>query len=236
MALTQPSSSQSANVGKMARDNPFLEIYQRLFAHFGPQSWWPGDTAIEIVVGAILTQNTNWTNVSKAITNLKNADLLNFASLDELDVTLLAELIRPSGYYNMKAVRLKNFFRMVRERYEGELDLLLGDSMRSARENLLSVRGIGPETADSILLYAGNHPVFVIDAYTYRIFLRHFLLSETSDYHEVQETFTDNLPQDVQLFNEYHALIVHLGKHFCKKTKPLCENCPLQDFPHQTDV
>ena len=212
-----------------------FEIYQRLLEHFGPQSWWPGETAIEIVVGAILTQNTNWSNVTKAIDRLRNNALLDFAALEELDPLVLAEYIRPSGYYNIKAVRLKNFLRMVRERYEGELDLLLGDSTQSARENLLSVRGIGPETADSILLYAGNHPVFVVDAYTYRIFFRHFLLSEPTEYHEVQEAFTDNLPQDVQLFNEYHALIVQLGKHFCKKSNPLCANCPLQDFPHQTD-
>ena len=212
-----------------------FEIYQRLLEHFGPQSWWPGETAIEIVVGAILTQNTNWSNVTKAIDRLRNNALLDFAALEELDPLVLAEYIRPSGYYNIKAVRLKNFLRMVRERYEGELDLLLGDSTQSARENLLSVRGIGPETADSILLYAGNHPVFVVDAYTYRIFFRHFLLSGPTEYHEVQEAFTDNLPQDVQLFNEYHALIVQLGKHFCKKSNPLCANCPLQDFPHQTD-
>ena len=212
-----------------------FEIYQRLLEHFGPQSWWPGETPIEIVVGAILTQNTNWSNVTKAIDRLRNDALLDFTALEELDPLVLAEYIRPSGYYNIKAVRLKNFLRMVRERYEGELDLLLGDSTQSARENLLSVRGIGPETADSILLYAGNHPVFVVDAYTYRIFFRHFLLSEPTEYHEVQEAFTDNLPQDVQLFNEYHALIVQLGKHFCKKSNPLCANCPLQDFPHQTD-
>lgn len=213
-----------------------FEIYQRLLEHFGPQSWWPGETPIEIVVGAILTQNTNWSNVTKAIDRLRNDALLDFTALEELDPLVLAEYIRPSGYYNIKAVRLKNFLRMVRERYEGELDLLLGDSTQSARENLLSVRGIGPETADSILLYAGNHPVFVVDAYTYRIFFRHFLLSGPTEYHEVQEAFTDNLPQDVQLFNEYHALIVQLGKHFCKKSNPLCANCPLQDFPHQTDV
>jgi endonuclease III related protein len=208
------------------------EIYDLLLDHFGPQSWWPGDSAIEMVVGAVLTQNTNWSNVTKAIANLREREVLSFTGLESLSVDELAEYIRPSGYYNIKARRLKNLLVMIREFYDGELDALLADETASARGNLLSVQGIGPETADSILLYAGNHPVFVIDTYTHRVFSRHYLIAEESDYHEIQDEFMNRLPPDSQLFNEYHALIVMVGKHFCKKTHPLCNTCPLGGINH----
>lgn len=214
----------------MAGNNAFLEAYTLLFDHFGPQGWWPGDTAIEIVVGAVLTQNTNWANVSKAITNLQAAGLLEFAILVDLPLSVLAEYIRPSGYYNIKAKRLKNLLRMVDDRYRGDLGLLFADETGRARENLLSVQGIGPETADSILLYAGGHPVFVIDAYTHRVFSRHGLVAEEVGYHDIQEEFERHLPRDAALYNEFHALIVMVGKHYCKKTKPLCGICPLRGF------
>jgi endonuclease-3 related protein len=214
----------------LAGKNAFGEIYSLLYEHFGPQGWWPGETSIEIVVGAVLTQNTNWANVTKAIANLRAAGLLSFAKLLDLPHEDLANHIKPSGYFNIKAKRLKNLLQMIQERYEGELERLLGDETRSARKNLLSVRGIGPETADSILLYAGGHPIFVVDAYTHRIFSRHGLIAEESDYHSIQEEFEHRLPQDIPLYNEYHALLVMLGKHFCKKTKPLCGQCPLKGF------
>jgi endonuclease III related protein len=207
--------------------NRLVDIFDRLHSFFGPQYWWPGKTPFEIVVGAILTQNTNWGNVCKAITNLKKGGLLSFEALLALPVENLALYIRPSGYYNVKARRLKNLLLMIEGRYQGELDLLLQDEMMTGRENLLSVQGIGPETADSILLYGGNHPIFVVDAYTHRVFSRHNLLADESDYTSIQEYFMRMLPADSSLFNEYHALIVRLGKAFCKKNRPLCEQCPL---------
>jgi endonuclease III related protein len=207
--------------------NRFLDIFNRLHDFFGPQDWWPGDTPFEVVVGAVLTQNTNWGNVCKAITNLKNGGLLSFEALLTLPPADLALYIRPSGYYNIKARRLKNLLLMIEEKYQGQLDLLLQDEVMTGRENLLFVQGIGPETADSILLYGGNHPIFVVDAYTHRIFSRHNVLAEESDYDSIQEEFMRMLPADSMLFNEYHALIVKLGKEFCKKKRPLCEHCPL---------
>ncbi len=205
-------------------------MYALLLEHFGPQGWWPGETAIEIVVGAVLTQNTNWTNVTKAIANLERAGLLSYSSLLELSMEELASAVRPSGYYNIKSKRLKNLLLMIRDRYGGDLQRLLQDETQIARENLLSVRGIGPETADSILLYAGEHPVFVVDSYTHRVFSRHGLIAEEDDYQTIQEEFTRRLPVDAALYNEYHALLVMVGKNFCKKTKPLCGQCPLRGF------
>jgi endonuclease III related protein len=207
--------------------NKYLQIYDILFGFFGPQGWWPGETAFEVVVGAVLTQNTNWGNVSKAIMNLKSGGWLSFEALLALPYADLACLIRPSGYYNLKAKRLKNLLQMILVKYQGKLDLLLQDDVDRGRKNLLSVQGIGPETADSILLYAGNHPLFVVDTYTHRIFSRHRMLADESDYDSIQETFMHMLPADSSLFNEYHALIVRLGKEYCRKTKPLCEDCPL---------
>lgn len=206
----------------------YQEVFDLLFAYFGPQHWWPGETAIEIVVGAVLTQNTNWSNVTKAIRNLQNAGALSYQALLEMSMAELAGYIRPSGYYNIKSKRLKNLLFMIRDRYEGDLLRLLSDETQAARSSLLAVQGIGPETADSILLYAGDHPVFVVDAYTHRIFSRHGLIAEESDYQSIQEEFTCRLPVSSALYNEYHALLVMLGKNFCKKTTPLCGQCPLK--------
>lgn len=211
----------------MVGNGTFTEIYERLLDHFGPQSWWPGDSPLEVVVGAVLTQNTNWSNVTKAIDNLKERRVLSMEGLVTIDPDELATLIRPSGYYNIKSRRLKNLLAMIAEQYGGELEDLLADSTDSARANLLSVKGIGPETADSILLYGGDHPLFVVDAYTHRVFCRHGLVAEECGYDELQGEFMDRLPHDAALFNEYHALIVMVGKEFCKKTKPLCAACPL---------
>lgn len=208
--------------------NNYSVAYKLLYDHFGPQDWWPGDSPLEIIVGAILTQNTNWSNVEKAIQNLKSEDLLNYQSLSHLTVDELAQLIRPAGYYNLKARRLKNLLEMVARIYEGELELLLADELVAVRENLLAVKGVGPETADSILLYACGHPVFVVDMYTHRVFSRHNMVEEETDYRTIQDLFVDHLPQDIHLYNEYHALIVRVASTFCKKTKPLCGDCPLQ--------
>ena len=206
-------------------------MYASLFDHFGQQKWWPGESPLEVLVGAVLTQNTNWANVSRAIGNLKEENLLSFSSLDRLPEAVLAEKIRPSGYFNLKARRLKNLLALIRqEEPAGDLDLFFSRETFILREKLLSVKGIGPETADSILLYAAQKPVFVVDTYTYRMLTRHGLIGQETDYAEMQELFMDTLPADAKLFNEYHALIVRLGKEYCKKSRPRCQQCPLRHF------
>ena len=210
--------------------NKVYEIYEILLDHFGPQGWWPGDTPLEIMVGAVLTQNTNWANVSRAIDNLKKENLLSFEKLQALPVERLAANIQPAGYFNLKAARLKNLLNFIAREYNGSLEDLFAQDIQTLREQMLTVKGIGPETADSILLYAGSKPVFVVDAYTHRIFARHNIIAEEDGYYEIQEYFALSLPEDVELFNEYHALIVRLGKEFCKKSTPLCSLCPLEKF------
>jgi len=207
--------------------NSLKKAYNKLFKAFGPQRWWPGDTPFEVIVGAILTQNTAWKNVEKAIHNLKKAKVLQPKKMHDLSERELAKLIRPAGYFNIKAKRLKHFLNYLFDRYGGRLDRMFRKRTDALRRELLSVNGIGPETADSILLYAGNHPVFVVDAYTKRIFSRHQIIKEDTDYHDIQKLFVDNLPHDVKIFNEYHALIVSIGKDFCRNRKPLCSRCPL---------
>ena len=206
------------------------DMYERLCQFYGPQHWWPAESLIEMVVGAVLTQNTNWQNVQKAIDTIRGTGGLNFESLLAVSVDELASLIRSSGYYNLKARRLKNLLEMIQNEYEGSLDLLLSQDLQTARQSLLSVKGIGPETADSILLYAGGFPIFVVDAYTHRICSRHYLIEDECDYQSLQELFMDNLPQDADLFNEYHALLVKVAKEFCKKKQPLCDSCPLKEL------
>lgn len=202
-------------------------IYTALYNHFGPQNWWPGDTPFEVCVGAILTQNTAWQNVEKAIANLKKEKLLDPHRINKLTVKNLARLIKPSGYFNIKAKRLKNFISFLCERYDGKVDKMFSNNSGHLRNYLLIINGIGPETADSILLYAGNIPIFVVDAYTKRIFHRLKFTSEDITYHDMQQFFMKNLPVDAMLFNEYHALIVMLGKNYCRK-RPLCNLCPLK--------
>ena len=206
-----------------------MEMFDLLLDHFGPQNWWPAETELEVMVGAVLTQNTNWKNVEKAIRNLKNAGLLSLEGLVSLPMATLAEEIRPAGYYNLKAGRLKNLMNFIMQRYEGDLFRFLKDETEILREGLLSVKGVGPETADSILLYAARKPVFVVDAYTYRILSRHGMVQEPSTYEQLQELFVEHLPEDVALFNEFHAVIVKTGKNYCRK-KPLCLECPLEEW------
>lgn len=206
-----------------------MKIYKRLFDRFGPQHWWPGDTPFEVMVGAILTQNTNWQNVEKAINNLKEAGLLNphklLANIDKIP-----QLIRPSGFYKLKSKRLIAFLKYFVEKYGGEVRNFDKKETDFLRNELLFIPGIGPETADSILLYALNRPVFVVDAYTRRMLTRHNLITEKADYNEIQKFFERNLPRDIQLYNEYHALIVRLGKEYCKKNDPLCDTCPIHNI------
>jgi endonuclease-3 related protein len=192
------------------------EAYRLLFEHFGPQNWWPGDTPFEIAVGAILTQNTNWKNVEKAITNLKQKTDFSPKTLLKLPDEKFAELIKPAGYFRVKTKRLKNFLKFLIEECDADINNLKKLSLYELRSTLLGISGIGPETADSILLYALEKPTFVIDAYTFRILSRHNLCDETATYDELQHTFMDNLPENVKFFNEFHALIVCVGRSFCK--------------------
>lgn len=207
-----------------------LDIYQVLYRTYGPQRWWPGDTAFEMMVGALLTQNTAWVNVEKAIANLKRERLLTVSRLHSVPASKLASLIRPSGYFNIKTKRLKHLLAFIRSRYAGSLKKMFADDPETLRRKLLGVNGIGPETADAILLYAGEKPFFVVDAYTKRVFSRHGFIPGNAEYHAVQKLFTGNLPRDTRMFNEYHALIVRIGKKYCKKGSPLCSECPLESF------
>jgi len=206
-----------------------MEMFDLMLNHFGPQHWWPGEDALEMMVGAILTQNTSWNNVEKAIENLKKRGILNIEALNGIPISELAEEIRPAGYFNIKAARLKNLIKFIVERYDGDIPMLLMEKSDTLRECLLSIKGVGPETADSILLYAVERPVFVIDTYTHRILNRHGLADDQASYYELQELFTDNLAEDTGLFNEFHALIVRIGKEYCRR-KPLCNICPLEKW------
>ena len=203
------------------------EIYRLLSRAFGRQHWWPGDTPFEIAVGAILTQNTNWSNVEKAIGNLKRERVLSPRTMHGLSVNKLASFIRPAGYFNIKAMRLKNFLSLLLLEYGGSMKKMQKEDLATIRERLLSVNGIGPETADSIILYALEKPVFVIDAYTKRVLSRHNIKAHDASYDEFQQFFHSGLNKDVQTFNEYHALFVRLAKDHCR-TKPLCSGCPLE--------
>lgn len=207
------------------------DIYNRLFASFGPQHWWPGKTKFEVMVGAILTQNTNWSNVERAIANLRKHNLLSPGKLKQIPANRLATLIKPAGYFNIKAKRLKNFIDFFIKEYNGDIRKMSRQDTSTLRNKLLAVNGIGHETADSILLYALEKPVFVVDAYTKRMLIRHYLASSDYDYYALQRLFMNNLKPNTKMFNEYHALIVRLSKEMCK-TKPQCGICPLNTFKH----
>lgn len=209
-------------------EKKLVRIYDKLYKHFGPQEWWPADSSFEVAIGAILTQNTSWKNVERAMENLKNAHALSFRRMSEMSAGKLAGLIKPAGYYNIKAKRLKNFLNFLKKSYRGSLGRMKQKNTALAREELLCVNGIGEETADSILLYALGKPVFVVDAYTRRISSRHHLINGHLDYRQIQRFFMDRLPHQTVLFNEYHALLVRCGKEFCKKKESNCEECPLR--------
>jgi len=211
-------------------DSKLLLIHQCLADFFGPLNWWPGDSALEIMIGAILTQNTNWENVSKSIKKIKEKELLNVKALFQIDEQELSQLIKSCGYYNLKAKRLKNFIRFFYQKYDGLIEKMFKEDWQYLRGELLTVNGIGQETADSILLYAGGKPVFVVDTYTKRIFQRHELVSSEDSYEQIQQVFMKNLPEDYRLYNEFHAQIVMVGKKYCKRNNPNCPDCPLSKF------
>jgi endonuclease III related protein len=214
----------------MNRQNLLLNMFNAMLDALGPSRWWPGDTPFEVAVGAILTQNAAWINVERAIGNLKSASVLDPETLYALPEERLAELVRPAGYFRLKASRLKHFLAFLKNECAFNLNALAAFEVMQARDMLLGVKGIGPETADSILLYACEMPVFVVDAYTGRILSRHGLIPEETDYAELQAFFMDILPEDVKLFNEFHALLVRVGKDFCKRKAGLCRDCPLGSF------
>jgi len=206
-----------------------MEIYNILLSTFGPQNWWPAETELEMMVGAILTQNTSWNNVEKAILNLKEKSLLSIQKLSQIPASILAEYIRPAGYYNLKAKRLKNLINFIVERYNADINTLFSLDTETIREELLTVKGIGLETADSIVLYGAGRPIFVVDTYTHRILTRHGLIEEEAGYNDLQSFFMDNLSHDAEFYKEFHALIVKTGKDFCRR-KPLCSECPLHSL------
>jgi len=215
---------------------PLHTYYNALFAAHGPQNWWPGRTRFEIIVGAILTQNTSWKNVERALANLRAAKLLSPAAIHKISSASLAKHLRPSGYFRQKSKTLKSFIAFLYENHGGSLNRLFATPTTVLRDQILALRGIGPETADSILLYAGRHLVFVIDAYSRRILERHNLLpaevqsNSRRSYEQIRSLFESQLPGDPQLFNEFHALIVQTGKLHCRKSNPLCSACPLSGF------
>ena len=239
--------------------------YAALYRAWGAQHWWPAETQFEVIVGAYLTQNTAWVNVERALANLRRANLLSVDGIRAVKLSRLQRLIRPSGYFRQKAGRLKTFIKFLDDRYDGSLQRLFSEPTEKLRDELLSLNGVGPETADSILLYAGNRPVFVVDAYTRRILDRHGIKPEKTSYEEIRQLFQMSLgfvateqegsrsaarPQPgtfgaahppspmsttprtalVQVYNEMHGMIVGVGKNYCRKAKPACEQCPLQKF------
>jgi endonuclease III related protein len=225
MAFGKGLSCLVVTKGKSMRQR-LMEIFETLLSAFGPRHWWPGDSPLEVMVGAILTQNTSWRNVEKAIGNMKERGVLDMARLAQIDESELAEIIRPAGFYNVKSRRLKAFIADFSRRFDGAVEGAATMSTPALRDYLLSINGIGPETADSILLYALDRPIFVVDAYTRRLLGNHHLYEGSHDYHEVQRFFMDNLAEDTYIFNEFHALIVRLCQQHCK-TKPVCAACPL---------
>ncbi len=206
------------------------EIYERLYQYFGPRHWWPADTPFEVIVGAILTQNVAWRSAAAAIENLKMANLLSPEAILSCPEEELASLVRPARYHFQKAKKLRAFCGVIVNDFRGDLDAFLGQELETLRNCLLGIYGIGPETADAIILYAAEKPIFVVDAYTHRIFYRLGYFPERITYREMQQFFMQNLPPDTALYNEYHAQIDALGHHICLKSKPRCGDCPLNDL------
>lgn len=209
---------------------PLRLYYHTLYESLGPQSWWPAKTPFEVIVGAILTQNTNWTNVERAIANLRREHLLTPRAMERVSPAHLASLIRSSGYFRQKAKKLKAFVRFLRDEYSGSLKRMFQTPTAELRKKLLGVHGIGPETADSILLYAGDKAIFVVDAYTKRILSRHRWVGDNATYEEMRTLIESHLPRDVSRYNEFHALLVNVGKNWCRPRDPRCSECPLGPF------
>ena len=222
--------SALAPTGTRPDGQELMRYYWAMSQALGPMLWWPAKTPFEVIVGAILTQSTAWANVERAIATLRAARLLTPSAMLAVRTSRLAALVRPSGYFRQKAKKLKAFLRFLQNEYRGSLSRMFHTPTEELRAKLLAVHGIGPETADSILLYAGNHPVFVVDAYTHRIFNRHGITSVKRDYENVRKLFESALPPDPRLFNEFHALVVNVGKNWCRKREPRCAECPLAPF------
>jgi endonuclease-3 related protein len=215
----------------MSTSQLLMDMFEALSGAYGPQHWWPAKTPWEVIVGAILTQNTAWRNVETAIARLQEAGSLEAEKIHGLDEVELAELVRAAGTYRVKAARLKRFVDFFYERHGGDLEAIFATPLGTLREELLAVQGIGPETADAILLYAGRMPSFVVDAYTARILRRHHLIDEEATYDEIKDFFESHLAESADLYNEYHALLVQVGKQHCRP-KARCEGCPLESFEH----
>lgn len=223
-----PSLYKSGFLREIGGPRIFQEIFYLLDGHFGGLNWWPGESRVEIITGAILIQNTAWKNVVKALENLKKSGCLTFRGLEKTPEFRIEQLIRPSGYFRQKTLYLKNFIRFTRKFYGGSLKKMANQKTLVLRRQLLTVGGIGPETADSILLYAFQKPIFVVDAYTRRIFGRLGLLEARETYNEIQRKFESSLKKKASFFNQFHALIVSLGKDFCRPQNPNCAQCPLE--------
>jgi endonuclease-3 related protein len=213
----------------MAVNTNLLLIYENLLSKFNNQKWWPAETPFEVVIGAILTQSVSWTNVEKAIKNLKDSGILEPGKLHQKEAIEIAHLIKSTRFYNEKAKKIKNFLDFLYDEYGGNLQKMSEESQVILRKKLFTIKGLGEETVDSILLYACDKPVFVVDAYTRRIFSRYGIIKETASYGDIQTFFMDNLPEDLELYNDFHAQIVHLGKNICK-TLPQCNICPIREI------
>ncbi len=209
-------------------------IYRLLFNHYGPRGWWPGESRLEIIVGAILTQAVAWKNVEKAIHNLKIEKVLAFQPLLDISEEKLAVLIKPALYHQQKAKKIKAMINFIKSEFNGELDLMFRVPLPVLRDKLINIWGIGPETADSILLYAGDKPIFVVDAYTKRIFNRLGMVDENITYQQMQDFMHENVEADTYIYNEYHALLVALGADCCRKKRTDCLVCPLMNFCEQS--
>jgi endonuclease III related protein len=229
-ALVSKGKTPSNLGNSPLRAKSLAQYYDALFRQLGPQAWWPAKTPFEVIVGAILTQNTSWANVERAITNLRRERLLSVRALEQVPFQRLANLIRPSGYFRQKAKKLKAFVYFLREEYSGSLVRMFKTPTHELREKLLAVHGIGPETADSILLYAGHKDIFVVDAYTKRILSRHGWVGEDASYEEMRSLVESELPREVSRYNEFHALLVNVGKNWCRPRDPRCFECPLEPF------
>jgi len=211
------------------------EIYDALREEFGHRSWWPGDGPFEVMVGAILTQNTNWDNVETAIDNLKERDVLNPPAILNVEQEDLQDLVRPAGYYRQKAARVKRLSQWLMDNCDGAVELLQKWPRDELRKELVSIRGVGPETADSIMLYALDKPVFVVDTYTLRVTTRHGLIERNCTYYDLQNLFQDHLPEDLDLYRDFHAQLVEVGKRYCRPT-PKCQNCPVRTVLGEPDL
>ncbi len=226
------SSREKTSPAKSSAPDSFnaFSLYRMLRDRYGPSGWWPGETPLEIAVGAVLTQNTAWGNVEKAIALLQEHSMLDVQRIHSARPETLASLIRPSGYYNLKAVRLKNLVQVIMELSAGNVDAFFNRDLEDLRSVLLGVNGIGKETADSICCYAAGKIIFVVDAYTRRILSRHGMMEEPSDYETIRHLFEATLPRDLAVYKDLHAYLVFVGKDFCRKGKPKCESCPLKGW------